>query len=397
MRAKRESRADRSEAEIVRAAKVAQRSLAKRKSIASSCLLIIACACTPLKETQPLEDSGPITGQQDACAKGATVGASCPVDAPSCKGLPETCGEGESCCATILLPEQKNFSRGYDASGFGQQDGRPVQGWQKAGAAPAHMLPFRLDRYEVTVGRFRKFVAGYDEWIVNNPIGAPIGRAGANSWVPGSEWRTDAWGPIVAKSEAELRTHFTKEECGGPPSFTPVAGDGENKPMNCLWWYDAFLFCIWDGGRLPTEAEWNVAAAGGEEQRAFPWSKPADDTIFHTRDAIVDRGTAMLGLENVGSIPDRNGRWGHRDMAGNVWEWVLDTCDKCTSDPTELATYAPGSCTHCATLGGDNRIIRGGSWKFAPEYARTAYRFALAPRGSFPDIGVRCARNVEAP
>jgi formylglycine-generating enzyme len=363
-----------------------------RARIRACMLLVVHVACTPLKEHQALEDAGPITGQRDACGNEVSIGAACVVDAPSCKDLPATCGEGESCCTTILLPEG-TFSRGYDATGFDRQDGQPIQGWQKSGAAPAQMRPFRLDRYEVTVGRYRKFVDSYDTWILNNPIGAPLGRAGANSWIPGSEWRSDKWTPLVAKTSAELRTHLTPDGCGGLPSFTPTAGENENKPVNCVWWYDAFLFCIWDGGRLPTEAEWNYAAAGGDEQRAFPWSRPPDAHVFQPRDAVVNHGTATLGVEPVGSILDRDGRWGHRDLAGNVWEWVLDTCDVCTADPTELATYASASCTQCATLGYDNRIMRGGSWKFAAEYARTAYRFALSPGGSFPDIGVRCARN----
>jgi formylglycine-generating enzyme required for sulfatase activity len=50
-----------------------------------------------------------------------------------------------------------------------------------------------------------------------------------------------------------------------------AAGANEALPINCVHWYDAFQFCAWDGGWLPTEAEWEMAAAGGAENRRYPW------------------------------------------------------------------------------------------------------------------------------
>jgi formylglycine-generating enzyme required for sulfatase activity len=51
-------------------------------------------------------------------------------------------------------------------------------------------------------------------------------------------------------------------KCQMVPSWTDTAGANEALPMNCLTWYAAFAFCVWDGGFLPTEAEWNYAATG---------------------------------------------------------------------------------------------------------------------------------------
>jgi hypothetical protein len=76
-------------------------------------------------------------------------------------------------------------------------------------------------------------------------------------------------------------------------TWTDTVGPNENLPMNCVPWYKAFAFCVWDGGRLPTEAEWNYAATGGNEQRKYPWGSTAPDdalAVFNcqavgTRDA----------------------------------------------------------------------------------------------------------------
>ena len=76
--------------------------------------------------------------------------------------------------------------------------------------------------------------------------------------------------------------------------------------MNCIDWYTAYAFCIWDGGRLASEAEWNFAAAGGSEQRYYPWGDASlDPTLasYGCTEGVWDGGSTcpLSFLPAVGS------------------------------------------------------------------------------------------------
>jgi formylglycine-generating enzyme required for sulfatase activity len=161
----------------------------------------------------------------------------------------------------------------------------------------------------------------------------------------------------------------------------------ETLPINCVSWRLAFAFCAWDGGRLPTEAEWELAAAGKDENRLYPWGNeaPGSDLVSY-----LHSGNEPA---EVGSFPTGNGRWGHRDLAGNVGEWVLDLYD---------AEWYDDGCAGCANLEiGFERVVRGGNWWSGivgdPTKAndlRAASRWYMNPSGNGggSGIGFRCAR-----
>jgi formylglycine-generating enzyme required for sulfatase activity len=157
-------------------------------------------------------------------------------------------------------------------------------------------------------------------------------------------------------------------------------------------------FCIWDGGYLPTEAEWNYAASGGGDQRAYPWSvNPASSTVIDCTYANYFINSPMGaycvnettgGVSRVGSeSPKGNGRWNQADLAGNVWEWTLDW----------YTDSYPNPCNDCANVTtGTDRVIRGGSFVDA-SYLRAANRSSDAPAARNVALGFRCARTPLGP
>jgi formylglycine-generating enzyme required for sulfatase activity len=163
--------------------------------------------------------------------------------------------------------------------------------------------------------------------------------------------------------------------------------------MSCVTWFEALAFCAWDGGYLPTEAEWNYAAAGGDEQRAFPWSSPPGALDIDRAHASYFDGTNCVGdgkpdcaltdLLRVGTTPAGDGRWGHSELAGNVMEWTLDWFD--ANDCVDCAALVP---TH------GHRVLRGGSFADNDDDVRSGARRSLLPSSRNSLTGLRCARAL---
>jgi formylglycine-generating enzyme required for sulfatase activity len=309
------------------------------------------------------------------CATGVCTTSLCAARAPSCvgggSGAGNDCGASGTgdCCASLSVPGGM-FKRGYD--GVTNTDA----------SSPATVSSFRLDKYEVTVGRFRKFVAA----VLGGWLPAP--GSGKHTHLAGGGLNAGAEQGWDATWNANLPGVKAAWDAALPCSWTPSPGGSEKRPLSCVRWPLAYAFCIWDGGFLPSEAEWNYAAAGGSEQRVYPWSSPPTaTTIDCTYANFFNAGMpcAATSSNDVGSeSPKGDGRWGHADLAGNLWEATLDG----------FASY-PLPCNDCATLvAAPNRVARGGGF-LDSSGGITSSRLAIDPGfAAFdPDVGFRCART----
>lgn len=281
------------------------------------------------------------------------------VTPPSCSGGAVACGAagGDTCCHSLPVAVAR-FSRSYDGVTAGYTDPR----------YQATVRAFHLDKYEVTAARFDAFINAY-------PASRPAtgaGRHAADALDPG--WKAE-WTAALPASSTELRAALS---CQGLTSQLPAA------PVRCVSWYLAQAFCIWDGGRLPTEAEWNAAASGGEQQRVYPWSVLASNTVIDGSHLVY----ATTAPATPGSRPSGEGRFGHADLSGNVAEWVFDNY---------ASPYLSDSCVDCANhTAAPFRSLRGGGYLEAASTVLSSYRSALDPAALRAFVGFRCARDPES-
>jgi formylglycine-generating enzyme required for sulfatase activity len=276
-----------------------------------------------------------------------------------------------------------SFLRNYDAVDFTDS------------SHPADVSSFRLDRYEATNGRFRGFV---DAWSAG---WRPSKGAGKHAHLPGGSGLTTddggyepgwdpAWNAILPNDKAEWDQHLA---CLGTySSWTSDPGVNERRPVDCANWYDAYAFCIWTGGFLPSDTEWNYAAAGGNQQRVFPWSSPPASTAIDCSHAnyqyesgkYCDSGGTPTTKEVGSTSPDGDGYFGQAELAGNVSEWCMDK---------DLGGAYPMTCHDCVGLSsGDYRASRGG----VAGMDALGVHVAASGFGQPEDAigrGVRCARE----
>ncbi len=260
-------------------------------------------------------------------------------------------------------------------------------------ADPASVSGFRLDRYDVTVGRFRQFVKAWNGgagWMPSTGSGKHAHLNNGDGLRATSGGYETGW---VASDNSNLAPTNDNLACGpNYPTWTNAIGSNENLPINCVNWWEAYAFCIWDGGLLPSLAEYEYAAAGGSEQREYPWGTlpPGTDSQHAIYGCYYPNGsgtcTGAANIAPVGTAAWGTGLWGQRDLVGNVSQWTLDW----------YAGYAT-PCTDCAQLtGGSLRVFRGGDFMIPAQYLISSgqtYPSRTDPSGRGAALGFRCARS----
>ena len=256
------------------------------------------------------------TGKGPPPARAGTVQK--PASAPL---LPSTL-TGKDGAPMVLVPAGE-FTMGSEQ---GDDDEQPVH--------RVLLDSFYLDTFEVTNGRFAKFVAA----IQSEP----------------------PWG-------------FADQE-------TPVVH--AEQPVRWVNWLEATGYCLWAGKRLPTEAEWEKAARG-TDGRTYPWGNEPP-TAAHAVFGLTEGAETVspIGTRDLGRSP-----YGVHDLAGNLYEWVTDWYDD--------AFYTQNSPSNPRGPGeGTMKVQRGGSYINSPYRLRSAFRTKGDPTEHDPHVGFRCAQDA---
>lgn len=265
-------------------------------------------------------------------------------------------------CPVMQVIPAGIFTMGHDGGEQGRYEGPPHR--------VTIETPFLMAETEVTHGQFSAFVSatGYQQDV------------GCNVWPKGT-------------------LDFDKASWRNPGYETQP-----NFPAACVSWRDAQAYIAWLSNlsrttyRLPTEAEWEYAAAAGSTAD-FPWGKDLEDGCSHANwydissagtfrweNSICDDG--HNGPAPVGSY--QANAYGLYDMIGNVWEWTQDcyVLPYPQSHVTAKATELPNGAA-C-----DRRTVRGGSWMTRPSRNRIHFRGRDPENTRYFMFGFRLARDM---
>lgn len=202
-------------------------------------------------------------------------------------------------------------------------------------------------------------------------------------------------------TNAQYRRFVEAEGAREPQCFRRPGFGAPDQPVTGVSWDDARAYARWASGAagvpvtLPTEAQWEYAARGGDGRR-YPWGPEAPDIARAWCQRVADGGS-LDGPAPVGGLPRGAGPYGAEEQAGNVWEWCMD----------RYRPYAPGAIVHPEPAPHSDgmlslndfkiRVLRGGSWSGSPRWLRATGRYWSIPWNLDIFIGFRVVCQSSEP
>lgn len=283
---------------------------------------------------------------------------------------------------------------------------------------PVRVDGFWMDETEVTVAQFREFVDATDyvttaerkpdleELMAQLPPGTP--PPPEDILVPGSLVFTQPSMPVSIQNPANWWAWTPGASWKHPEGPASNTRGRDDHPVTHISWEDANAYAQWAGKRLPTEAEWEYAARGGLEYKAYVWG-----------DAPVSEQTPQANTWQ-GQFPSKNlgndgfsatapvGRfapngYGLYDMAGNVWEWCADWYRpdyyaQLAASAIAVNPAGPSDSFDPMEPTVPKRVQRGGSFLCHSSYCsgyRPSARMKTSPDTSLSHAGFRCVKTPE--
>jgi len=322
---------------------------------------------TATPESEPTKDENEVTA--------ATIDATTAPIAPTA-GTPEQTETAELNVTTVpsdrrivTLPSGVEVVRLFVPDGTFQMGSATNQPEEQ----PVHKVQldsFWIDHTPVTNAQFEAYV---------NALGLQTKAERTNS---GYVFTQDGWQPLNGANWRHPQ---------GPGSNID---DRADHPVVLVTWEEARDYCVWSGGRLPTEAEWEYAARG-PQNLSYPWGREFDLSMFNFcdrscpfdwRDSRIDDGFAYTSP--VDAFPQGASWMGAYDMLGNVWEWVQDWHDE--SYYAESPVQNPAG-----PESGALRVARGGGWPYEVGVEYAANRARGFPTDAYNGFGFRCAQDAD--
>ncbi len=242
-------------------------------------------------------------------------------------------------------------------------------------ARPVNVAPFSIARAPVTNAEFAAFVE-------------------ADGYRCREYWDEEGW--RWRKSVAAEHPVYWQRDAGGDwyvRCFHESVPLPSHQPVIHVNWYEADAYCRWAARRLPTELEWEVAAAGepaadgnrlSQTKRRYPWGNTSPITQYANLDGRA------LGCIDVAALPAGDSAFGCRQMLGNVWEWTSDTFGP-------YPGFAPDAYKeYSEPLFGITKVLRGGAWTSRSRMVSVMYRNYFGPERRDVFAGFRsCALDVD--